>query len=99
MIKLNSEQYYNQEKKHGIYVYVVKDCFLCREYLRELKVNGLNTDDWFLINCSEDEDFYLDMDHHDSMPTTRIYKEGVIMLEKEGVLYETQLKEITEYKL
>lgn len=98
MIKLNSERF-DSQKKHGTYVFIIKDCFLCREYLRELKKNNVDTRKWFLINCSEDEDYYLDMQHLDGMPTTRIYNGGHVMVEKSGVLYEKQLKEIVEYKL
>lgn len=97
MIRLNSEQF-DSDIKDGVYVFIVKDCFLCREYLRELKNNGVDTRRWKLINCSEDEDYYIDMQFLDSMPTTRIYNNNVIMEEKQGVLYETQLKEITEHK-
>jgi hypothetical protein len=98
MIKIDSEQIHLDNNKHGTYVFIVKDCYLCREYLRELKHNNVDTRKWYLINCSDDEDYYLDMEHMDSMPTTRIYNENVVMLEKQGVLYETQLKEVTEYK-
>jgi len=99
MIKLNSEQFHFQENRNGIYIFIVKDCYLCRSYLRELKKNNIDTSKWFLINCSEDEDYYLDNEYLDGMPTTRIYNNNHVMVENQGVLYETQLKEITNYKL
>ena len=98
MIRLNSEQLYMQDNRNGIYVFIVKECWTCREYLRELKNNNIDTRQWYLINCSEDEDYYLDLEQMDTMPLTRIYNDNVIMVEKQGVLYETQLREIIEYK-
>jgi len=98
MIRLNSEQLYMQENRNGIYVFIVKDCYLCRQYLRELKEHNIDTSKWYLINCSEDEDYYIDIEKMKSMPLTRIYNDNVIMIEKQGVLYETQLREIIEYK-
>lgn len=93
MIRINSEQF-DSKVKNGNYVFIVKDCWLCREYLRELRRQRIDTRDWYLIDCAQDEDYYMDFHYLKDMPTTRVYKNNVIMYEKSGVLYEKQLNEM-----
>lgn len=96
MIKINSDEFHHMEKT-GNFVFTSNDCFLCREYMRELKKNNVDTSSWYLVNVSDDIEFY-SWHYLASMPVTRVYKENVIMHEQGGVLYRKQLKIVTDYK-
>lgn len=97
MKKLNSDDFHHMDDKNGKFVFIVNRCGLCKDLLKELRKH--KTESWYFINCSEDEDYYYRHHSLDSMPTTRIYKDGVIMWERSGVLYNKQLKELNGYKI
>ena len=98
-MKTMSSEEFHMESKKGKFIFIVNGCFLCKEYMKELQKNKINTSNWYLINCDEDEDYYINHEFLDSMPNTRIYKDNVIMWEKGGVLYKKQLKELVSYKI
>ena len=95
---MSSEEFHTEEK-NGKFIFIVKGCFLCSEYMKELKKHRVDTSDWYLITCDEDEDYYYRHQYLDKMPNTRIYKNNFVMWEQGGVLYKKQLQELVGYKI
>lgn len=80
--------------KNGVYIFYIDECIVCDEYLQALRESNINTKKWYLVNCDEDEEYYMDKHMLKDMPTTRLYKDNVIMWERSGILYDVQINEM-----
>ena len=79
---------------NGIYVFVVNDCRVCRDYLRELERRKLDTDNWNLFDCDKNLAYSMNNLHLEDMPMTRFYLAGKVIWERAGILYDTQLMDL-----
>jgi len=85
---------FHREKPNGVYVFILDDCFICQEYLKELK--KIDTSDWYLIDCGQNAGYFLRQHNVDDVPHTRVYIDGEIIWERSGALYEKQRRELFE---
>ena len=83
-----------KEEKHGIYVFLIKDCWVCNDYIKELEQNFPKSETWNSIDCDEDLTYIVDELKLDDIPMTRLYDKGVMVWEKSGILYSTQRDEL-----
>ena len=67
---------------------------VCRDYLRELDREKVDTSEWNVIDCDEDLTYSMEVAVLDDIPMTRIYQDGKVVWEKGGIPYATQRKEL-----
>lgn len=79
----------------GIYIYILDDCSLCIEYLKELEVKK-TFENVYVVNCNEDVDYFMREFGLDNMPYTIVYKDGKELYERAGILFEKQIRDLKE---
>ena len=89
MIKVNAEEL--EKDLNGVVVFIVTDCVVCRNYLKELSNDNIDTSDWKLFDCDENLAYSMDTLKLDDMPTTRVYKDGEVIWQMSGILYDLQI--------
>lgn len=86
----------SSHKKEGLFLFTLRNhCGLCSKAVEELnKVDITELPEIVEVACeTEEELFELDLM---VVPITRLYKNGQVVWQKGGILYEKQIKEMIE---
>jgi hypothetical protein len=96
-IKINLKKFkeHRENKLYGTYVFIASDCPLCFEMLKRLDESN-KIDQIYVVDCLEDPDYYMRELGLDNMPLTIVFKDNEEVYEKEGVLYDKQIRELKE---
>ena len=85
---------FQKQKRHdGIYVFYSPNCFTCEFHIEKFSKQFPT---FYAISTSEDIE-YFDSIGIKITPTTRIYKSGNLVWEKDGMLFDEQLEEMRKY--
>ncbi len=81
------------DKKDGVYVFYSTNCWTCEEHIQNL---SQNISHFFLVDTSEDFNYYIEEVGIQITPTTVVYKNGNQVWKKSGMLFDKQINELVE---
>ena len=76
--------------RNGIYVFHSPDCWTCQDHLENFEKSFK---DFILINVESDRKFFENIGVT-LVPHTRVYKDGEIIYEETGMLFDKQIEEL-----
>lgn len=79
--------------KNGIFLFHTNSCSICKKQVEQFPWNVKH---FYLIDCDEDVNYYIEEEGLDDMPCTRIYKDNVVVWEKHGLFQRLQFEELNE---
>ena len=88
------EQGFKDADKNGVFIFMLDSCRICLNYLEELAKEQINVSTWTLVKCDEEYRYFLQEENIDDIPITKVYKDGKIIWEKTGVLFNKQRKDL-----
>jgi len=74
----------------GIYIFYSPDCWTCEDHLESFEKNF---SEFVLVNVESDRKFYESIGVS-LVPNTRVYKDGYVIYEQSGMMFEKQMSEL-----
>jgi hypothetical protein len=84
---------FEAQVQDGVYVFESAGCNTCKDHIKQFQ-NFMK--DFYIVPTKEDPGFFESIGIRIT-PTTRVYKSGKMLWNKEGVLFDTQLDEMRKY--
>ena len=81
-----------QAEAKNMFVFYRTECEVCDMFMEELKTR--NIINFYAVNINKDIVFYKTELGIWSLPCTRIYMKDTVLWEKNGILYDKQIKEM-----
>lgn len=98
MKTMNVTEFEKHRPLNGVYVFSLpSECPLCPVYIKSLA--NKNTYDWTVVECKpEDKEWAVKKMLIHGFPSTKVYVDDMCVYDREGVLFDVQLRELTKLK-
>lgn len=90
MRQLNKKEF-DMNIKHGIYLFHTPHCSVCK---RQKDAFQWRISSFYLVDCSEDVEYYITTHGLDDMPCVRVYNNGNVVWEKHGLFQDLQFEQL-----